>query len=62
MKPNEVASELRKEGIKWGDAVAWATRQLGIQQCPPCKTRQAILNEVSKVGWLETVKRIKETL
>lgn len=62
MKKHEIAGALVKEGIKWGDAVAWATNQLGIKQCPPCKTRQAILNEVSKVGWMETVKRIKETL
>jgi len=61
LKP-DIAAKLDEEGIKWGDAVAWATKQLGIKQCPPCKTRQAILNEVSKVGWVETIKRIKETL
>jgi len=61
LKPN-IAAKLDEEGIKWGDAVAWATKQLGVKQCAPCKARQAILNEVSKVGWVETIKRIKETL
>ena len=57
-----VASKLASEGVKWGDAVAWATKKLGLTQCPPCKTRQAILNEVRLVGWAETIKRLKETI
>ena len=58
--PN-LESELEKEGIKWGDAIAWVTKSLGIHQCSPCQARQRILNEVSQVGWKETINKLKET-
>ena len=54
--------ELEAQGVKWGDAVAWVTKQLGVKQCAPCKARQEILNNASKVGWAETIKQIKETI
>jgi len=53
--------KLEQEGVKWGDAVAWVTKRLGIHQCAPCQARQLILNEAAKNGWAETVRRIKNT-
>lgn len=57
-----VEDELTKRGVQWGDAIAWVTKKAGIKQCAPCKARQEILNKVSEVGWLETIKQIKETI
>ena len=54
-------SELSEAGIKWGDAIAWVTKKIGIKQCPPCKARQEILNSASKLGWKETIRQIKAT-
>ena len=50
-----------QEGIKWGDAIAWATSKMGIQQCAPCKSRQHILNQLRSLGVKETLRQIKET-
>src|SRR5688572_18367930 len=50
-----IEEELARQGIKWGDAVAWETKKLGVQQCAPCKARQVILNQ----GIAETVKHIR---
>lgn len=50
-----VEEELARQGIKWGDAVAWVTKKLGVQQCAPCKARQVIMNQ----GIAETVKHIR---
>lgn len=57
----EVDAMLEREGVRWGDAIAWTTKKLGIKQCAPCKARQEILNNVSKMGWADTIKQIKET-
>jgi hypothetical protein len=57
-----VMATLEKAGIPWGDAIAWVTKKIGIQQCAPCKARQEILNNASKNGWTETLRQIKETL
>jgi hypothetical protein len=59
--PDNVELELERGGLKLGDSIAWATKKLGIKQCVPCKARQEILNNVSEVGWAETIKQIKET-
>lgn len=55
-------TQLESEGIRWGDAVAWVTKKLGIKQCAPCKARQEILNRANELGWKETIRQIKETL
>lgn len=59
---DEVHSNLEKSGIKWGDAIAWTTKKLGIKQCAPCKARQEILNSAKELGWAETIRQLKETL
>ena len=56
-----VDDELASHGVQWGDAIAWATKKLGIRQCAPCKARRLILNNVSKNGWADTIKQIKGT-
>lgn len=58
---DEVDANLERAGLKLGDAIAWVTHKMGIQQCAPCKARQEILNNVSKVGWAATLKQIKDT-
>jgi len=57
----QVKEALSKEGIKWGDAITWVTKKVGIEQCPKCKARQKILNEAKKLGIAETIRQIKET-
>lgn len=57
-----VDTELEKQGIQWGNAIAWVTKRLGIQQCAPCKARQEILNHAQELGWSETLRQIKETV
>lgn len=59
---DEVFAKMEAAGVQWGDAIAWVTKRLGIEQCAPCKARQEILNKVKEVGWIETFKQIKETL
>jgi hypothetical protein len=59
---DEVGINLERAGIKWGDAIAWATSKFGISQCSSCKARQAILNKVGEVGWIETLKELKKTI
>lgn len=56
-----VDEELKKEGIQWGDAIAWVTKQIGVKQCAPCKARQEILNHAKQNGWAATFKAIKGT-
>lgn len=58
---SEVDAMLEKEGLKLGDSIAWVTKKLGIQQCAPCKARQTILNHAKEVGWVETIRQLKET-
>ena len=67
----ELNETLEKEGIQWGDAIAWATEKAGIKQCPACHARQLILNEAGANGlpltiksikaWVGTFKKLKET-
>ena len=57
-----VETALAENGIKWGDAVAWVTKRLGITQCAPCKARQEILNHMGEFGLAETIKQLKETI
>ena len=59
---DDVHINLERAGIPWGDAIAWVTKKIGIEQCAPCKARQEILNRASEIGWLETLKQIKATL
>lgn len=56
-----VDAKLEEAGLKLGDAIAWVTHKMGIQQCAPCKARQEILNNVGKHGWAATIKQIKNT-
>ena len=56
-----VEAQLAEQAIKWGDAIAWVTKKLGVNQCTPCKARQEILNHASEKGWSQTIKEIKET-
>jgi len=57
----DIYKQLAREGIKVGDAIAWASKQLHIRQCAPCKARQVILNNITKLGFSETLRQIKET-
>ena len=57
----QMKEELGKQGLKWGDAVAWVTTKMGIEPCPACKQRQRILNSAKQLGVRETVRQIKET-
>lgn len=59
---HQLTEEMGKQGIQWGDAIAWATHKMGIQQCAACAKRQFILNRVKQAGLVETVKQIAETL
>lgn len=61
VQSDEVDVQLERAGIGLGDAIAWVTHKFGIQQCAPCKARQEILNNVKKVGWVETLRQIKDT-
>ena len=58
----DVEAELAEQGVQWGDAIAWVTKKFGIKQCTPCKARQEILNNANELGWIETARRIKDTL
>ena len=58
---SQLNDAMGKEGIQWGDAIAWATSKLGIQACAACKARQRILNHAKSLGIQETVRQIKET-
>src|SRR5437899_7147161 len=60
--PNDTASQLKAQGIQWGDVVAWTTQKMGIKACAPCKARQALLNHLAENGILETARLIKATL
>lgn len=57
----QVDVELEREGIPWGDAIAWVTKKIGVKQCAPCKARQEILNHAAQNGWAETMRQIRET-
>lgn len=57
---NELQVELVKAGIPWGDAIAWATKSIGIEGCEACKSNQALYNQSFKLGLKETIRRIKE--
>ena len=57
----QLNESMHNEGIQWGDAIAWATSKLGIEQCAACKARQALLNQVKSLGVKETLRQIKET-
>lgn len=57
----QLTEAMSKDGIQWGDAIAWATHQLGIEQCAACKSRQHILNRAKSLGIVEVVRQIKDT-
>lgn len=57
----DVEAELERQGVAWGDAIAWVTKRLGVKQCAPCKARQEILNHAKELGWGETLRQIRET-
>ena len=58
---DDLMDKLEAEGIQWGDAIAWASNKLGINQCAPCKARQEILNHTKEHGWLGTLKALKDS-
>lgn len=58
---SQLTNAMGQEGVKWGDAIAWATKHLGIEACAACKARQRILNHAKSLGIAETVRQIKET-
>jgi transposase-like protein len=62
LEQRDVESELASRGVKWGDAIAWVTKKLGVKQCAPCKARQEILNHAKENGWVETMRQMKGTL
>jgi hypothetical protein len=53
---------LAKEGIQWGKAIKYVAQKLGKNQCSKCKAREVIFDEAQKMGWKETLKRLKETI
>jgi hypothetical protein len=57
----KLETALDEAGVKWGDAIAWVTKRLGVKQCAPCKARQEILNHMGTYGIAETVRLLKET-
>jgi len=57
----QLKEQMGQEGVQWGDAIAWATKKLGIEACAPCKARQNILNHAKQLGIRETIKQIKDT-
>jgi hypothetical protein len=57
-----IQTVLSHEGIKWGDAIAWATSKVGIKGCAPCKANQELYNQSLKLGLQETARRIKAWL
>ena len=58
---HQLTTGLQHEGILWGEAVAWATAQMGIEACPKCVERKVILNKAKQLGLKETFRQIKET-
>jgi hypothetical protein len=58
---SQLNDAMGKEGIKWGDAIAWATTKLGLEACAACKARQRILNQAKSLGIAETIRQIKGT-
>ena len=57
---SETKKELARSGIKWGDAIAWATSKVGMKGCAPCKANQELYNQSLILGLKETARRIKE--
>lgn len=58
---HDLKEELGKQGIQWGDALAWATHKAGIQQCAGCVKRQHLMNSAKQLGIVETVRQIAGT-
>jgi len=58
---DQLKEGMEKEGIQWGTLIEKITSTLGIEQCPPCKARKIILNNVKKLGWKEAAKQLKAT-
>ena len=58
---HQLREELGKQGVQWGDAIAWATHKVGLNQCAACKKRQALLNQVSQLGVVETARQVART-
>lgn len=61
-KTDIMSEKLQEAGIQWGDAISWVTKKLGIPECKGCAVRKEIMNNVSKLGWNEALKQIKDTI
>jgi len=59
---DNLAAIFQKEGIAWGKAIKYVAGKIGLKQCSSCKAREVILDEAQKLGWGETLKRLRETL
>lgn len=57
---DDLMNKLAAQGIQWGDAIAYVTHKLGIEQCSPCKATQELFNESLILGLKDTARRIKE--
>jgi len=57
-----LADLLQREEIPWGKVVKYAALKLGAKHCSRCSAREVILDEAKTLGWVETMKRLKETL
>lgn len=57
----QLKSELKDNGIQWGDAIAWATGKVGLTKCSACRARQELLNQIKKNGLAYTLSAIKDT-
>lgn len=58
---HDLKEELGKQGVQWGDAIAWVTHKAGFEQCAGCVKRQHLLNQAKQLGVRETVRQVVET-
>lgn len=59
---NEVDAMLEQAGIKWGTAIKKVTGWIGMKQCSACTAREVILDKAHELGWVETLRQLKDTL
>lgn len=48
-------------GLSLDETITRLTKALGIKKCPACQLRSQILKEMGKLGWIETLRRLKAT-
>jgi hypothetical protein len=59
---NDSVGKLAKYvGISVDEAITRLTKALNIPKCAACQKRSMILQEMGKIGWIETAKRLRAT-